>query len=94
MKKLFSTILVLGLLLSGNAYANEKVEVLAKDTTVNDLLNEGYRLSSTNVLPPQDFGSSRLFYHLVKGKKLVTCALRSGDEDEDEGRFVVICLKP
>jgi hypothetical protein len=93
MKKLLS-IIVLGLLLSGNGYSNEKVEVLAKDTTVNDLLNEGYRLSSTNVLPPQDFGSSRLFYHLVKGKKLVTCVLRNGDEDEDEGRFVVFCVRP
>ena len=93
MKKLLS-IIVLGLLLSGNGYSNEKVEVLAKDTTVNDLLNEGYRLSSTNVIPPQDFGSSRLFYHLVKGKKLVTCVLRNGDEDEDEGRFVVFCVGP
>ena len=90
----FLSILVISFLLSGNGYSNEKIEVLAKDTTVNDLLNEGYRLSSTNVVSPQDFDGSRLFYHLVKGKKLVTCALRSGDEDEDEGRFVVICLKP
>ena len=93
MKKLLS-IVVLSLLLSGNGYSNEKVEVLAKDTTVNDLLNEGYRLSSTNVIPPQDFDGSRLFYHLVKGKKWVTCVLRNGDEDEDEGRFVVFCVRP
>jgi len=93
MKKLLG-IVVLGLLFSGNAYSNEKVEVLAKDTTVNDLLNEGYRLSSTNVIPPQDFDGSRLFYHLVKGKKLVTCVLRNGDEDEEEGRFVVFCVRP
>ena len=93
MKKLLG-IVVLGLLLSGNAYSNEKVEVLAKDTTVNDLLNEGYRLASTNVVPPQDYDGVRVIYHLVKGKKLVTCVLRSGDEDEDEGRFVVFCVRP
>ena len=54
--------MVLGLLLSGNAYANEKVEVLAKDTTVNDLLDEGYRLSSTNVFPPQDYNGQHIFH--------------------------------
>jgi len=82
------------LLLAGNAFANEKVEVLAKDTTVNDLLDEGYRLSSTNVVPPQDYNGSSVIYHLVKGKKLVTCILRGGDEDEDESRFVVFCVRP
>jgi len=61
MKKLL-LIIVLGLLLSGNAYANEKVEVLAKDTTVNDLLDEGYRLSSTNVFPPQDYNGQHIFH--------------------------------
>ena len=94
MKKLFSTILVISLLFGGNAYSNEKVEVLAKDTTVNDLLNEGYRLSSTNVVPPQDYDGSSVIYHLVKGKKLVTCILRGGDEDEGESRFVVFCVRP
>ena len=93
MKKLLP-ILVLGFLLSGNAYAEEEVEVLAKDTTVNDLLDEGYRLSSTNVVPPQDYNGSSVIYHLVKGKKLVTCILRGGDEDEDESRFVVFCVRP
>ena len=93
MKKLLG-IVVLSLLLSGNAYSNEKVEVLAKDTTVNDLLDEGYRLSSTNVFPPQDYNGPSVIYHLVKGKKLVTCILRGGDEDEDEGRFVVFCVRP
>ena len=93
MKKLLS-IIVLGLLLSGNVNSNDKIEVLAKDTTVNDLLNEGYRLSSTNVLSPQDYDGPSVLYHLVKGKKLVTCVLRNGDEDENESRFVVICLKP
>ena len=93
MKKLLG-IMVLGLLLSGNGYAIEKVEVLAKDTTVNDLLDEGYRLSSTNVVPPQDYNGSSVIYHLVKGKKLVTCILRGGDEDEGESRFVVFCVRP
>jgi hypothetical protein len=93
MKKLLG-IIVLGLLLSGNAFAAEKVEVLAKDTTVNDLLDEGYRLSSTNVVPPQDYDGPRVIYHLVKGKKLVTCILRGGDEDEGESRFVVFCVRP
>ena len=93
MKKLLS-ILVLSLLFGGSSYANEKVEVLAKDTTVNDLLNEGFRLSSTNVVPPQDYDGSSVIYHLVKGKKLVTCILRGGDEDEGESRFVVFCVKP
>ena len=80
--------------MTGSAYANDKVKVLAKDTTVNDLLNEGYRLSSTNVLPSQDYDSPSVLYHLVKDKKLVTCVLRNGDEDENESRFIVLCLKP
>ena len=93
MKKLLG-IVVLSLVLCGNAYSNEKVEVLANDTTVNDLLNEGYRLSSTNVVPPQDYNGARVIYHLIKGKKLVTCVLGRGNEDEDESRFVVFCIRP
>ena len=93
MKKLLG-IVVLVLLLSGNVNSNDKVEVLNKVTTVNDLLNEGYILSSTNVLPSKNYDSPSILYHLIKDKKLVTCVLRSGNEDKNKNRFVVLCLKP
>ena len=54
MKKLL-TILVLSLLLSGNAYA--EVEELPKSTTVNNLMKQGYKLFSTeSVATPVTFG--------------------------------------
>ncbi len=93
MKKLLG-IVILVLFLSGNVNSNDKVEVLKKVTTVNDLLNEGYILSSTNVLPSKNYDSPSILYHLIKDKKLVTCVLRSGNEDKNKNRFVVQCLKP
>ena len=57
MKKLFSTILVLGLLLSGNAYAATLKEVnkdiskeWLKDKTDNELLRNGFNLYNGNGL--------------------------------------------
>jgi|TARA_B100001964_G_C13687398_1_gene360225 hypothetical protein len=91
MKKAIA-IIVLGLLLSGNAYA--ELEHLPKGTTVNSLLKDGYRLFSTETVGIPDtygedgrqsigfFGS---IYHLIKGKELVTCQLSEG---------IVICIKP
>ena len=91
MKKLLG-ILVLGLLLSGNAHA--EFEKLPEGTTVNSLLKDGYRLFSTDtVATPTTYGddsrSSDAFfgsiYHLIKGKELVTCQLSDAK---------VICIKP
>ena len=85
-------IVVLGLLLCGNVLSSDKVELLEKGVTVNDLLNEGYTLSSTNVVPPNDFDGVRVFYHLVKEKQLATCILQN--DEEDVGKIIVFCIKP
>ena len=91
MKKLL-TILVLSLLLSGNAYA--EVEELPKSTTVNSLMQQGYKLFSTeSVATPVTFGddgrsytgSFQIIYHLTKGKEVVTCVLYEGE---------LTCVKP
>ena len=85
-------IIILGLLLSSNAYA--ELEYLPKETTVNSLLKDGYRLFSTETIAtPTTYGddsrSSDAFfgsiYHLIKGKELVTCQLSDAK---------VICIKP
>ena len=91
MKKLLA-ILVLGLLLSSNAYA--EFEQLPEGTTVNSLLKDGYRLFSTDtVATPTTYGDDSrqsaghfgIIYHLIKGKELVTCQLSDGKVD---------CIKP
>ena len=92
MKKLFSTILVICSLLGGNAYA--EVEELPKSTTVNSLMQQGYKLFSTeSVATPVTFGddnrsytgSFEIIYHLTKGKEVVTCVLYEGE---------LTCFKP
>ena len=69
--------MVLGLLLSGNAYAETKR--LPKGTTVNSLLKDGYKLFSTDVYYAYDDGLLMIdaptrryrqyfgyIYHLIK----------------------------
>ena len=69
MKKLLG-IVVLGLLLSGNAYA----KTLGVDKTVDHYLSkEGYALHSTDIIK-----SGQYLYHLIKGGSkepdIITCA--------------------
>ena len=91
MKKLLG-ILVLGLLLSGNAHA--EFEKLPEGTTVNSLLKDGYRLFSTDIVATPDaygddgrwsVGHIGIIYHLIKGKELVSCEIKDGK---------VACIKP
>ena len=90
MKILLSITLSL-FLLTVPASAGE-VKMLPEGTTVNDLLEQGYRLFSTDTMgysvPTGDgYGSNKrgVFYHLIKGKELVTCVL---------SKLEVACLKP
>ena len=85
MKKLLG-IVVLGLLLSGNAYA--EMESLPEGTTVNQLIKEGYKLIDTDSVAWSDndgYGSVGTFYHLMKRNELVTCGVGNGN---------VSCWKP
>ncbi|QIZ20308.1 hypothetical protein E5R92_00680 [Candidatus Pelagibacter giovannonii] len=91
MKKILG-IVVLGLLLSGNAYA--EVEKLPEGTTVNSLIKAGYKLFSTeSAATPVTFGddgrsytgSFQIIYHLTKGKEVVSCVLYDGE---------LTCVKP
>jgi hypothetical protein len=91
MKKLLG-ILVLSLLLSGNAYS--EVEKLPESTTVNGLMKQGYNLFSTeSVATPVTFGdenrsytgSFEIIYHLTKDKEVVSCVLYEGE---------LACVKP
>tara|TARA_B100000927_G_scaffold283991_1_gene272360 strand:- start:522 stop:791 length:270 start_codon:yes stop_codon:yes gene_type:complete len=89
MKKI-STIILL-LLLATPVSAGE-VTRLPDDTTVNDLLEQGYRLVLTDSVgysvPSGDgYANSNqgVFYHLIKGKELVTCIL---------SQLQVLCVRP
>jgi hypothetical protein len=85
MKKLLG-IFILGLLLSGNAYA--EMESLQKGTTVNQLLKDGYKLIGTNSVGYSEgdgYGVVGTFYHLMKKNELVTCVAGNGE---------ISCWKP
>tara|TARA_B110000977_G_C10580127_1_gene300113 strand:- start:232 stop:489 length:258 start_codon:yes stop_codon:yes gene_type:complete len=85
MKKLLG-IIVLGLLLSGNAYA--EMESLQKGTTVNQLLKDGYKLIDTDSIGYSEgdgYGAVGTFYHLMKKNELVTCVAGKGE---------ISCWKP
>ena len=76
MKKLLS-IIVLGLLLSGNAYANQydPTDEWLADKTVNQLTQEyGYKLFS--VTPS---GSNTTLYTLTYKKVVVSCVVADGN---------------
>ena len=79
MKKLLS-IIVLGLLFSGNGYATDKV---------NSYLSTGYKIHTIN----SSGDGSVLFYHLVKEENrnksiIITCIVNSMNGD------TVSCYKP
>ena len=80
MKKLFLSILVLGFLFSGNAYATDKV---------NSYLSTGYKIHTIN----SSGDGSVLFYHLVKEENrnksiIITCIVNSINGD------TISCYKP
>ena len=81
MKKLLG-IVVLGLLLSGNAYA-VKIKMMPEGTSVNSLLKDGWELHSTDVVSTK--GSVSHFYNLTKDKNIITCGSAQG---------TVLCWKP
>ena len=86
MKKILG-IVVLGLLLSGNAYAGEMKE-MPEGITVNSLIKDGWKLHSTNGVGfsgADGYGQTGVFYNLIKGREIVTCGASGGK---------VVCYKP
>ena len=82
--------MVLGLLLSGNAYA--EIKNLPKGTTVNQLINQGYKFIGTDsaAYTSKKKGSYvETFYHLMKNNELVTCSVKNPRYDKE-----VSCWKP
>ena len=84
MKKLLG-IVVLGLLLSGNVFADTKK--FPEDITVNDLTQNGYKLINVETVSIKNnqkliYGT---YYHLIKKGDLVSCFLLQGD---------VTCYRP
>ena len=73
-------ILVLSLLLSLNVFAAETIP-MPENTTVNFLLKNGWRLDSTNAVAfsgSDGRGETGVYYNLIKGRKIITCAASSG----------------
>ena len=73
----FLAIMVIGFLLSGTIYA-EQLKHLPKETTVNQLIKDGYKLIDTNSVAystPDGYERSGNLYHLLKKDELVTCVL-------------------
>ena len=80
-------IVVLSLLFSCNIFAAE-TESMPENTTVNFLLKNGWRLYSTNAVAfsgSDGRGETGIYYNLIKGRKIITCAASSGK---------VFCNKP
>ena len=92
MKK-FLGIVVLGLLLSGNAYAGQ-VEDLPSDTTVNSLLQKGWKLFSSHPvsnITNRGYVIGANYYTLTKGSEVVTCIAMITDPTK---KGEVKCFKP
>ena len=81
MKKLLS-IVVLGLLLSGNAYAEEKI-------TINSLLKEGYKITK-EIFVKYEFSSLKIFT-LKKGKNIKICSVKVSTSSVN---FYSTCMTP
>ena len=87
MNKVFIIIFIL-LNLVAQSYSGE-IEKLKEDVTVNKLIQNGWKIYSTNSISYKDTDTSQkiiLFYHLKKDQQLVTCSV------DRRGR--VNCLKP
>ena len=86
MKKIIG-IIALSLMFSWNIFAAE-TESMPENTTVNFLLKNGWRLYSTNAVAfsgSDGRGETGIYYNLIKGRKIITCAASSGK---------VFCNKP
>ena len=79
--KQFLIVLIFSFITISNAFG--KAEYLPEGVTVNQLLKEGYRLVETG--ETIDDGVDAIFYHLIKGKTLVTCGMKARN---------VVCVKP
>ena len=87
MKKILRSILLLVLLIGGNAFA---AEILHQGTTVNQLLKDDYKLIDINSVSTTDedgYGDTTIYYHLIKIDELVTCATKIEIES-------ILCWKP
>jgi len=65
-----------------------EAELLPEGTSVNQLLNEGYKLVDTGEVSWIDSDDNRkvgVIYHLMKGKNLVTCGMEKRQ---------IECVKP
>jgi len=80
MKKLLS-IIALGLLLSGNSYAEEKI-------TVNSLLNQGYKIVNKELIQYQDSGTKII--SLMKKNDYFVCTFKASPYFKAETN----CIKP
>ena len=80
MKKLFSTILVLGLLFVHNMSFSEEFKL--SNIKPKDLVNEGYELHS--ITPISEEGPRVMLYTFIKDKtKIVSCVVELFDVAED-----------
>ena len=87
MYKFFIIILILFNLVS-QSYSGE-IEELKEDVTVNKLIQDSWKIYSTNSISYKDnSGSDKIviFYHLKKNQQLVTCSVNN--------RGKVSCWKP
>ena len=65
-----------------------ELEQLPKDTTINSLIQNGWKLFSTDGVATSDAKgnvTAAVYYTLTKGRELVTCALSDG---------IINCWKP
>jgi hypothetical protein len=88
MKKILRSIILLVLLIGGNAYA--MIHFLPLGTTVNQLLKDDYKLINVNSVSSTDedgYGDVSIYYHLIKTNELVTCVAKIENEN-------VICWIP
>ena len=86
MKKIIK-VLFLCLIFSWNVFAAD-TELMPENTTVNFLLKNGWRLYSTNAVAfsgSDGRGETGIYYNLIKGRKIITCAASSGK---------IFCNKP
>jgi hypothetical protein len=80
--KFIFTVIVMSLMWSGNA--NAGLSANSKQSPVNDLIKQGYKLIDTDsvayrsVSSGYSAGITGTFYHLMKDNDLVTCVRGNG----------------
>ena len=89
MKKLLG-ILVPGLLLSSNANSDVK---LTSETTINDLLNDGYKIINEDIVKRNDSKHFlKVFTLQASNSSLIICTV--GFDNEGMLDSKTICIKP